>query len=210
MATTRRRPYDSTKRAEAADARRLRVLKAARALFSRHGIDNVTISQIAEKADVSAPTVYALFKSKDGILQAIMRDALFGPHFQAARKLMDNVKDGPKLVALTAKVARAIYESESQELGLMRGASAFSPALRRIEQQFEDMRYDMQEARLKLLFDQGKAKAGLDLTTARRIMWMYTSREIYRMLVHDGGWTAQAYEAWLETTLCEALVKSAG
>lgn len=209
MTTSRRRHYDSTKRAEAADARRLRVLKTARALFSRHGIDDVTIAQIAEKAGVSAPTVYALFKSKDGILQSIMRDALFGPHFQAARKLMDNVNDGAQLVALTAKVARAIYESESQELGLMRGASAFSPALRRIEQQFEDMRYDMQEARLRLLFDQRKAKAGLDLKTARRIMWMYTSREIYRMLVHDGGWTAQAYEQWLEKTLCEALVKSA-
>lgn len=208
MTTNRRRHYDSTKRAEAADARRMRVLKTARALFSRRGIDYVTIAQIAEKADVSAPTVYALFKSKDGILQSIMRDAMFGPHFHAARMLMDNVDDGAQLVALTAKVARAIYESESQELGLMRGASVFSPALRRIEQQFEDMRYDMQEARLKLLFDQRMAKADLDLKTARRIMWMYTSREIYRMLVHNGGWTAQAYETWLEKTLCDALVKS--
>jgi hypothetical protein len=71
------------------------------------------------------------------------------------------------------------------------------------------MRYEMQEARLRLLFEQGKAKTDLDLRTARRIMWMYTSRDVYRMLVHDGGWTAQAYEIWLEKTLCQTLVKSA-
>ncbi len=205
MASNRR--YDTTKRSAAAQATRQRILESARALFGRQGIDDVTIARIAKKADVAPATVFALFKSKTGILQAIMKESLFGPHFQAAQALMDGVSDAALLVALTAKVARAIYESESRDLGLMRGSSAFSPTLRKLERRFEDMRYEMQADRLEQLFQQGKAREGLDLETARRIMWMYTSRDIYLMLVHEGKWTPEAYETWLERTLCEALVR---
>ncbi len=41
-------------------------------------------------------------------------------------------------------------------------------------------------------------------------MWMYTSREIYRMLVVDGGWSPDEYQEWLAATLMEALVKADG
>jgi hypothetical protein len=69
-------------------------------------------------------------------------------------------------------VARAIYESESSELGLMRGASAFSPSLRKLEQEFEQIRFEMQEERLKLLFAQSQSKRGLNFADARRLLWI--------------------------------------
>lgn len=203
--TTKRR-YRSRLRSEAAEATRDGVLSAARSLFARRGIDKVTISEIAQKAGVSSPTIYALFKSKDGLLQAIMRASLFGAQFQSAQSMMAGVEDAVQLVALTAKIARAIYESESAELGIMRGVSAFSPALRKIEAEFEKIRYDMQGERLKRLFAQSKQKRDLDLDTARRIMWMYTSRDVYRMLVVEGGWSGNRYETWLAATLVSALV----
>ncbi len=109
-------------------------------------------------------------------------------------------------IALTAHVARAIYEGESAELGLLRGASAFSPELRALEQEFETIRLEMQQERVRALFDQGRQKKGLAFEDARRILWMYTSREVYRMLVHEGGWTPDRYQAWLAGTLIDALV----
>jgi hypothetical protein len=36
---------------------------------------------------------------------------------------------------------------------------------------------------------------------------MYTSRDVYRMLVHAGGWTPDRYESWLSETLVSALVE---
>ena len=204
--TPKRRVYRSPQRAESARATRLAAVSAARSLFAQHGIDNVTINDIARTASVSAPTIYALFKSKDGLLQEIMRASLFGERFQAAQSIMAGIDDAVELVALTAKVAHAIYSSENEELGLVRGASAFSPALRRIEAEFEKIRYEMQADRLKLLFAQGRQKPGLDLESARRIMWMYTSREVYRMLVMEGGWSGERYESWLAETLKNALV----
>ena len=207
MSMTQKRRYISKRRERTAEATRVRVLDAAKTLFARHGIDRVTIEQIGEKAGAATSTVYALYKSKDGILQTIMREALFGERFRSAQAVMDGVTDSAVLVALTAHVAKAIYVSESAELGLIRGASAFSPALRKIEAEFENIRFEMQRERMRLLFSQSKAKKGLELSKAQRIMWMYTSRDVYRMLVEEGGWTPEQYQQWLSTTLVEALVE---
>jgi AcrR family transcriptional regulator len=205
MSTSGKRGYRSSLRTEGAEATRTAILAAARGLFSRHGIDPVTIEQIAKKAGVSGSTIYALFKSKEGLLRELMRAALFGAKFREAQALLEGVSDPVRLVALTAQVARAIYESESSELGLLRGASGFSPALRKLEEEFEAIRFDMQVQRLKALKASGKLRPSLSFAEARRIMWMYTSRDVYRMLVETGGWSADRYQAWLSETLIAAL-----
>lgn len=209
MSTRKTRRYVSRLRADAAESSKAGVLDAARALFVRRGIDAVTIAQIARKAGVSVPTVYAHFKSKEGILRALLKGALFGPRYQKALERLAGEKDAVRLIELTAVVARSIYEGESAELGLVRGSSAFSPALRRTEQEFESMRFDMQEERVRLLFEQRKARKDLSFEEARRILWMYTSREIYRMLVQESGWTPDRYQAWLSRTLVATLVEPA-
>ena len=202
----RRRRYTSEARTQSALETRHRILAAAAILFARKGIDRVTIDEIGRRAKVAASTVYATFKSKDGILRGLMERSLFGPQFQEAQKQLVGVTDPVALIVLTSRVSRAIYESESSDLGLLRHASGFSPALRKMEEEFERIRYEKQAARLELLFASGKARPGLSLEEARRILWMYTSRDVYRMLVHDGGWTADRYQQWLARTLVEALV----
>ena len=206
MSRSAKRRYVSKVRTRRADATKTRVLDAAQKLFMRHGIDGATVAEIADKARVSVPTVYALYRSKEGMLRALMQSALFGPRFQKARAKLDGVTDPVKLVALSAQVARAIYESESAELGLIRGSSAFSPALRKLEQEFEAIRFEMQQERVRSLFAHGKHRGGLTLKEARRILWMFTSRDIYRMLVHEGGWTPDQYQQWLSDAILGALV----
>jgi AcrR family transcriptional regulator len=201
------RGYSSQVRAQSAEETRHRILAAAKSLFGRKGIDKVTIADIGKRAGVASSTIYAIYKSKDGILRSLMEQSLFGSRFQEAQKLLAGVADPVKLVELTSRVSRAIYESESSDLGLIRHASGFSPALRKLEQEFEKKRYDMQEKRLRLLYDAGLARKGLSFHEARRIMWMYTSRDVYRMLVQEGGWSAQRYQDWLLRTLLDALVR---
>jgi AcrR family transcriptional regulator len=201
-----RRAYSSSARAEAADGTRARILASAKELFGEHGIDAVTIAEIADRAGVAGSTVYAVFKSKEGILRALMEQSLFGGRFQSAQQILAGISDPVEAIARTSHVARAIYESESSDLGLLRNVSGFSPALRKIEEEFERTRFAMQEDRLRRLFDCGKAKRDISLDEARRILWMYTSREVYRMLVLEGGWTPDRYEEWLAQTLIAALV----
>jgi AcrR family transcriptional regulator len=197
MSTTSKRRYVSAQRSKAAEVTKARILNAAKSLFSRRGIDKVTIAEIAKRAEVAAPTVYALFSSKAGILRALMTATLFVPRFQAAQEQLANVTDPVKLIELTASVARAIYESESSELGLLRGALSFSPELRKLETEFEKLRLDMQKERIALLFARSIARKGFSIAQAQQILWMYTSRDVYRMLVHDSGWSPDQYQAWL-------------
>ena len=50
------------------------------------------------------------------------------------------------------------------------------------------------------------AKKGLSLEKARRLLWMLTSRDVYRMLVHEGGWTPDEYETWLGGAIVRELI----
>ncbi len=99
--------------------------------------------------------------------------------------------DPGETVALTAHVARAAHEGESNDLNLRRTVFGFSPAFRKIEEEFERTRYGMQKKRLRGLFDAGRARKGIGFDEARPILWMYTSREIYRLLVIDGRMDAR-------------------
>lgn len=52
------------------------VLQAARALFGEHGVDAVSIQDIAKRAGVSKANVFHHFASKEDLYVAVMRDAL--------------------------------------------------------------------------------------------------------------------------------------
>ncbi|MEW6705569.1 MAG: TetR/AcrR family transcriptional regulator [Pseudomonadota bacterium] len=200
-----KRPYRSQARTEAAERTRRRVLDAGRLLFSRKGIDSTTMAHVAERAGVSVPTVYSVVKSKAGLLQALMQEALFGERFRQALRQLEGVDDPVARIALTARVSRAIYEAETAELSLLMKASAFSQELRKSQQSFEALRRKMQHERVEALFRSGRARKGLSQEEAATVLWMYTSREVYHKLVHESGWHPQRYEDWLQSTLVEAL-----
>ena len=208
MSKPKRRRYDSSARRTQASLTRRRILDAARSLFASHGLDRVTIDAVASGAGVSAATVYAAFRSKAGILKALMEESLFNDRYQALVERTRHVTDPVELLHMTASIARAIYDGEKAQLGVIRGASAFSAELREVEQQFERARSDLQAARAERIARKGTVKPGLGLQQVRDILWMLTSRDPYRMLVVERGWTPDAYERWLADTLVRTLLKA--
>ncbi|MDM0047775.1 TetR/AcrR family transcriptional regulator [Variovorax sp. J22R115] len=205
-----KRPYRSETRSEAAERTRARILDAGKFLFSRKGIDATTIAQIAERARVSEPTVYAVVKSKAGLLHALMHDAIFGPRFKEAHQKLEGLSDPVQRIVMSAHVARAIYEGESAELGLLMKSAAFSPELRKTNQSFEALRREMQRERIDALFAAKRARKGLTKEAAATVLWMLTSREVYHKLVHESGWAPDVFQAWLEQALLEALTDGLG
>jgi TetR/AcrR family transcriptional regulator, regulator of cefoperazone and chloramphenicol sensitivity len=68
----RQRKYHSPVREQQAGQTRERILDAARRLILSKGFADATIEGIACEAGVAAPTVYAAFGSKRGIVQGLM------------------------------------------------------------------------------------------------------------------------------------------
>lgn len=205
---TRARPYDSSsRRARAAETRR-RVLDGARRLFAERGVDAATIEELAGAADVSVATVYALFRSKIGILKALIDGVFFGEAYEALAERIKRTDDPIALLRITASISRTIFDHEARDIGLIRGSSALSPDLKRVEVEFEQRRYELQEGRARLLVASYPAARALGLPRVREILWMFTGRDIYRMFVLERGWTSDAYEEWLAATLIQTLTKS--
>lgn len=201
-----RRRYDARLRSERASGTRRRILDVAKKLFTARGVEKVTIADIASSAGVSAPTLYALFRSKTGILRAVVERSFFGARYAEIAKQAENARDPKEILRITASISRVILDTEREEIGLMRGVSALSPELRAIETELEAVRFKLQEARAKLLVKSVPLARQLGLARVRDVLWMYTGRDVYRMLVLDRGWSSDEYESWLADTLINVLV----
>jgi len=203
----KRRTYDSSRRKAAAEQTRRRILQAARRLFSTHGFDKVTIAELASEAGVAPPTIYAAYRSKSGVLQALLREALFGGRYEALVKKALASDDPRERIRMAASIARAVHDSAKAETALIRGAAALSRELEAMERSGERQRYERQLPTIELLFEQRKSARGLDIHRARDILWALTGRDLYRMLVIERGWSSDAYEEWLADVLERALVR---
>lgn len=200
------RRYNSVSRRAKAEETRARVLAIAKALFSKHGVDNVPIGDIADRAGVSPPTVYALFRSKSGMLKEIIQGTFFGANYASVAQHTKDTDDPLELMRITASISRVIFDTEKEEIGLMRGTSAFSAELKKIEAEFEQIRFDLQMERANLLIRKSVVARELGLAKVRDILWMYTGRDIYRMLVLERAWSSDNYEKWLAQTLIHELI----
>lgn len=201
-----KRSYRSDFRQAKAQQTKKSILRAARKAFLKYGFENATIDRVAELADVSSPLVYAQFKSKEGLLRALIDSAVFGTGYNALVEKVTAQRDSVKALNAAASVTRYIYDEEVRQIGLIHRAAIVSAGLRRFEKDLENQRYDRQQVVIGRLWDAKAIRNGLSLKEARDIAWSLTGREIYRMLVHERGWTGDAYEAWLGEMLARALL----
>ncbi len=202
----KKRPYKSlVRKRQAVDTRR-RIIEAARQLLQRAGYDGMTVEAIAQRAQVSAQSVYALFKSKAGILTELLDQSTFGDEYEEAVRQAMSASDPETRLRLAARIARQIHEPLSAAFDLLRGAGVVAPELAKLEQQRERLRYERQERMIISLRDAKRLRLGLNHQTARDIFWMLTGRDVYRMLVRERRWSPQKYQDWLADTLVRSLL----
>ena len=166
----------------------------------------MTINKLAEAAEVSMPTIYALFKSKRGVLQSLIDDSLPPQQFAALVDDSMQEKSPKKRLSITAKLARQIYDAERELMDILRGASVVAPELKELEQEREQRRYKRQGEYVKKMIAEKVLAKGLTLQKARDILWALTGRDMYRMLVVEKEWTSDEYEKWLAQLLVTSLL----
>ena len=209
LAKTKERPYRSLVRQRQADDTRRRIIEATRTLLQSEGYAGMTIEAIAQRAEVSGQSVYAIFKSKTGILIELLDQATFGPDYEDAVRKALSANDPETRLRLAARIARQIHEPLSATFDLLRRAGVVAPELAKLEQQRERLRYERQERMIISLRDAKRLRLGLNHRIARDIFWMLTGRDVYRMLVRERGWSPQKYQDWLADTLVRSLLSPA-
>ncbi len=206
MMQEKKRTYTSETRDAQAAQTKSHILEAAKELFQTEGFDRVTINKLAKAAEVSMPTVYAIFKSKRGVLQSLIDDALPPEQFAALVDDSMQEKSPKKRLSITAKLARHIYDAERGLMDILRGASVVAPEFKELEKEREKRRYERQGEYVKMMMKEKSLAKGLTLQKARDIIWALTGRDMYRMFVVERGWTSDEYEKWLAQLLVQSLL----
>ena len=203
---TKKRPYRSLVRERQADDTRRRIGEAAWQLLRSDGYAGMTIEAIAQRAEVSAQSIYAIFKSKTGILTELLDRSTFGGDYDDTVRQALTTTDPETRLRFAARIARQIHDASRTTFDLMRGAGVIAPELAKLEQQRERLRYARQEQMISSLRNARRLRPELDQRTARDILWMLTGRDVYRMLVLVRRWNSQKYQDWLADTLVRSLL----
>lgn len=208
MSKPKKRTYNNTARKAQSQATKKRILDAAKSLFESKGFEFATIEEIAEKAEVSAPAIYAIFQSKRGILLAFLDEALSPERFESLVNQVKAEQVPHKRLKITASIARQLYDAEKKQLNLIRGAVVLDPVFKELEKEREERRYLRQEETLAELARENAFKEHLSFKDVRDILWAFTGRDMYRLLVVERGWTSDQYEQWLAEFLIQNLLRS--
>src|SRR6266568_7849399 len=82
LPSSKKRAYKSLVRRRQAGDTRGRIVEATRQLLQTKGYAGMTIEAIAQRAEVSAQSVYGIFKSKTGILAELLNQSTFGADYE--------------------------------------------------------------------------------------------------------------------------------
>ena len=108
-----------------------RIMRAARLLFSRYGLEGVTIEQIAQEAGVGTATIYRHFGSKEKLVEAFIRAS-------RPRQLLQSFTVGEPsdleadLIALATTMLEFIDESQDLIRLTLFGSQGSEPLLEQL------------------------------------------------------------------------------
>lgn len=209
MSIPKKRSYSSASRQAQSKETKNRILASAKMLFESKGFEEVTIEEIAREAQVSAPSIYSIFQSKRGVLLGLMDEALSPEQFEALVEQGKKEKCPRKRLGITASIARQLYDAEKvQCISFLRGASILDPVFKGLEIERERRRHQRQKEAVEAMASEKVFADNLSLSKIRDILWAFTGRDLYRMLVVERGWSSDEYEKWLAELLIQVLLKN--
>ena len=165
------------------------------------GYSPATIAEVAKAAGVAVPTVYKLYRSKRGLLAAVIegwRSEFVPAGFEALPA------DPAAALAFWAGTIRRQWQHGLDIAALLAAAAASEPEV--ADELSARMRArDAWVRRVAEIIEPSLAP-GLTPAQAAALLSALALPELYRELVIVRGWTPDAYQAWLERTLTSQLL----
>lgn len=208
-----RRRYDARSRQNQARETRDRVLVVARRLFIAHGYAGTSISRIAQEAGVSAPTVFAGFKSKVNLLKEAVDTAIAGDTDDRPlreRPILRHVHEGgtfDEVVDRMADAFAAVSERAYPIYAVLYAAADADPQIAALLRDLDGQRLIGAGLLARTVAD----RLGTDDVEAiRDSLWVLQSPLQYGLLVRDRGWTTGQYRDWTARALRALLPPARG
>jgi AcrR family transcriptional regulator len=207
-----RRQYRSEIRQQQAAATRARILRSARELFLERGYPAATLQQVADHAGVALPTVTGIFANKRTLLDEVLRRAVRGQNREqlSPREQLQAVLAAPDADALLAAHAELIAQANERAhelFEIVRKAATVEPPVEAQRQKGAADRRADQAAVVREIARRDALRPGLSVQHATDILWLYSSADVYRLLVVDRGWSIQRFTTWLRRTLTDTLLE---
>ena len=198
-------PYRSPLREERATDTRRRIAGAALELFTAQGFSGTTVARIAERAGVSAPTVYATFGSKGAIVRALLTQMENNADVaEWSARIAAELDPYLKLEAF-AQWSRVLFSSSKAVIAAAHGAAS-DPAIVELRDQGNQHRREGLRQLVSALARAGALSAELTEHEALDRAWMLTGVELYLNATDGCGWSDADYERWLGTLLQDQLL----
>ncbi len=205
------RRYDASGRKAKAQAQHDQIVVIAEQNFLQQGYASTTVTTIADAAGVSVDTIYKTFGGKPGLVRAIRDRALLGrgpvPAERRSDQLHDGHLDGHTIIhawgALTTEVAPRV----APILLLVRDASLHDPELGSLLQEMDAQRLQRMTVNAARLANGGHLRNGVAVGAAADILWIYSSPELYELLVVRQGWALDHYARFITDAMIHALLE---
>jgi AcrR family transcriptional regulator len=207
-----RRTYDGAARQARTRRTRAAVVEAAQRLFVERGYAATTIDAISDHSDTPPTTVYRLFSSKLGILQALLDVSIGGDDEAVAMadrpqvKALYSAEDPKGQLAAFAALLRQVMARVGPVHRILADAARSDQDAAVLLTEIARQRHEGQQGIARSLAGSGALRPGLTERDTADIIHALASPEVYGLLVTDRGWTPERYENWLKSILTDQLL----
>jgi AcrR family transcriptional regulator len=170
------------------------------------------MAAVAAGADVAVETVYSRFRSKTGLLKAILGPAIVGT--DDGRALFDRPEiaeirtctDQRQQLRLLAHLSRTVLQRTAQIHRILQTAAASDPTAADLQKSDREHRRTGQMAYIDMLLANGALRDGLTPADAADTYAALANPDTYAFFTDQRGWTPERFETWLSDSLTRLLL----
>lgn len=203
-------------RRDRARATRLRIARAAYTLFCERGYAGTTMSDVARAAGVAVQTVYFTFHTKSELLSRTYDMAVMGesdplpPEQQAWYLEMTADADVVRALRHMVEGIGAILTRATPLDTVVRASAASDPDTAAVRAFHERWRAEGYRSMLDILQAKFALRRRVTPERATQLLLFYLGMDVYRVLVHDFGWTHDDWIDWTVATVAEQVFVASG
>lgn len=201
------RAYHSKRRSRQALETKASILMAADKLFRSLGWEKTSIAAIAQKAGVSAETIYSVFGSKHALIKhlvitTVRRDRPDIPLVEQQNPAaVFAALDQKQQIHLFARDITDVLVRTAPLMEVVRTASFAHRDLAELYRQLQSGRRDNIARFVEALMNNGPLRSPQDHKSATLNVWRLASPELFSLMARTEGMDHTDYAAWLNQTL---------